>query len=113
LVNFYLYSLRVKTYSVRASVYNFTFQVDLKPREKGTAFLSVSSLVALCLTRFFPRKWPTNLKMDDGKLVELVQAYPHLYNKRHELYKNNRAKENAWKVIAQDMHTSGRYFFNS
>jgi hypothetical protein len=41
---------------VRACVYNFTFQVDLKSRDKGRSFLSVSSIAALCLIRFFPRK---------------------------------------------------------
>ncbi|CAG9814691.1 unnamed protein product [Phaedon cochleariae] len=44
--------------------------------------------------------------MDQGTLIELVQQYKHLYDKKHKEFKNKLAKINAWTTIAEIMgHT--------
>ena len=38
--------------------------------------------------------------MDDEKLVEAVHCFPCLWQVSSKLYKDLRAKENAWKEVA-------------
>ncbi|CAH1118162.1 unnamed protein product [Phaedon cochleariae] len=37
--------------------------------------------------------------MDDGLLIEQVEKFRHIYDKRSSLFKNKLARENAWKTI--------------
>lgn len=48
-------------------------------------------------------------KPDLGLLIEVVQAYEHLYNLRHKDYKNIVKKEESWQEIAGIVQMSGVY----
>lgn len=43
----------------------------------------------------------------DEQLIECVRLYPVLYMSSSKSNKNKVAKENAWKLIADDLHTTG------
>ena len=45
----------------------------------------------------------------DLKLIELVRQYPHLYEKKHALYKNKVAIDNAWTAIAGKLNTTSKF----
>jgi len=45
----------------------------------------------------------------DALLINLVQSYPHLYNKSSSNYKDSLMKENTWKEIAEIMHWTRKY----
>lgn len=46
---------------------------------------------------------------EDDKLVEAVAAHPAVYDLHHALYKDQRAKDNIWVVIAGEVGRSGMY----
>ena len=40
-------------------------------------------------------------KMDDERLIESVRGFPCLWRVSSKIYKDIRAKENAWKEVAK------------
>jgi len=42
--------------------------------------------------------------MDEEKLIECVREFECLWNVKEKSYKDQRAKENAWKVIVEKVH---------
>lgn len=56
-----------------------------------------------------PRKTKDLYSMDDDlKLVELIKTYPFLFDARHDLSKNQGARDNVWKAISDEMKRSGK-----
>ncbi|KAL1493580.1 hypothetical protein ABEB36_009281 [Hypothenemus hampei] len=45
--------------------------------------------------------------MNDGKLIDLVHSYPHLYDRKISDFKDVKKKENSWKEIASLTNYSG------
>ena len=39
--------------------------------------------------------------MDEEKLIESVRKFPCLWNASYKAYKDQRARENAWKEVAK------------
>jgi hypothetical protein len=37
--------------------------------------------------------------MNDGKLIDLIQSYPHLYDKKRSDLKDTQKKRNSWVEI--------------
>lgn len=46
--------------------------------------------------------------MNEAVLIDLIQYYPHLFDKSSNNYKNNIAKENSWRAISLAMGQSGK-----
>lgn len=47
--------------------------------------------------------------MDDGLLIEEVEKFKHIYDKRSSLFKSKLARENAWKTIGKILGAEGIY----
>ena len=45
----------------------------------------------------------------DYKLIQLYRERRYLYDKTHNDFRNNLAKENGWKEISQIMSSEGKY----
>lgn len=61
----------------------------------------------ICLKVFFLSFFFKHYIMDDGLLIEQVEKFKHLYDKRSNLFKNKLARENAWKSIGHILETEG------
>lgn len=46
---------------------------------------------------------------EDDKLIEAVASHPALYDLKHELYKDQRAKDNIWVIIGNAVGRSGKF----
>lgn len=54
------------------------------------------------------------INIDDEVLIAIVQANPCLYAKSDPFYKDHKAKEMKWEVIAESLNCTGRlkYFIS-
>lgn len=48
-------------------------------------------------------------EFDDAKLVELVEKFPFIYDRKDVLFKNKEARNNAWNFIGQKIAKNGRF----
>lgn len=45
----------------------------------------------------------------DDKLIEALAPHPALYDLKHELYRDQRAKDNIWITIANEVGRTGKF----
>ena len=45
----------------------------------------------------------TCYKMDDEKIIEAVRSFPCLWQVTNKSYKDSKARENAWKVVGDQI----------
>jgi len=50
-----------------------------------------------------------NVKFFDEVLISVVQRYPCLWNKKIKELKDLKVKSNAWKKVAEEMDSNGKY----
>jgi len=48
-------------------------------------------------------------KAFDELLINSVQQYPCLYNNKLKEFKDNRMKTNAWRKVAEELDSNGKY----
>jgi len=50
-----------------------------------------------------------NVKFYDEVLINVVQRYPCLWNKKLKEFKDIKVRSNAWKEVAEEMDSNGKY----
>lgn len=44
----------------------------------------------------------------DGQLIELVEQFSFIYDRKHPDFKNKVAKENAWQTMSEILNDTGK-----
>ena len=50
-----------------------------------------------------------NVKFSNEVLISVVQRYLCLWNKKFKEFKDLKVKSNAWKKVAEEMNSNGKY----
>lgn len=49
------------------------------------------------------------MSLEEGTLIDLVEKFPHLWDKRNLQFKDKITVENSWKTISQIMELTGKW----